>query len=376
MKRLFWERLAWLWILCIPLAVAGGIGYGGQAYNPQSVAITGGSINNVPIGQTTPRNGAFITLGASSTVSGKGFSDYLASPPTIGGTASGVGNFSTMNTPNAVITGGTIGGTSVAGVAAAGAASPYNPASVAITGGTIGGTSVAGVAAAGAASPYNPASVAITGGTIGGITSFASQSPTVNDLGSPTAWSSSYNLFGPNANTTTQSALGLGYDNTNQVSYILSLTPGTAWDALTLDGTIINFYTSGLPAASVSPTGFNSVKGYSLNGNILFSIAAPTISSGFGTSPSITFNNGTAAFYVDVGSGGTASTGTINMNVIATHYWSCAVTYDNDDVVTGKETIYSQISNQIVGFTNITRSTGVATPWTANDVFFVNCITM
>ena len=78
MKRLFWERLAWLWVLCIPLAVAGGIGYGGQAYNPQSVAITGG----------------------------------------------------------------TIGGTSVAGVAAAGAASPYNPSNVTITGGTIAGTSV------------------------------------------------------------------------------------------------------------------------------------------------------------------------------------------------------------------------------------------
>ena len=116
--------------------------------------------------------------------------------------------------------------------------------------------------------------------------------------------------------------------------------------------------------------------GLTLNNNLLFSATAPTIASGFGISPTVTFSNGTAAFYVDVGSGGAASTGTINMNVIATHYWSCAVTYDNDDVVTGKETIYSQISNQIVGFTNITRSTGAATPWVANDVFFVNCVAM
>ena len=39
------------------------------------------------IGGTTPAAGAFSTLSASSTVSGSGFSTYLASPPAIGGTA-------------------------------------------------------------------------------------------------------------------------------------------------------------------------------------------------------------------------------------------------------------------------------------------------
>src|SRR5208337_4744867 len=37
------------------------------------------------------------TLAASSTVSGTGFSTYLASPPTIGGTAPGIGDFTTVN---------------------------------------------------------------------------------------------------------------------------------------------------------------------------------------------------------------------------------------------------------------------------------------
>jgi hypothetical protein len=42
---------------------------------------------NGTVGASTPAAGAFTTLSASSTVSGNGFSAYLASPPAIGGTA-------------------------------------------------------------------------------------------------------------------------------------------------------------------------------------------------------------------------------------------------------------------------------------------------
>ena len=55
-----------------------------------SVAITGGSINGTTIGASTASTGAFTTLSASSTISGNGFSAYLASPPTIGGTSPGL----------------------------------------------------------------------------------------------------------------------------------------------------------------------------------------------------------------------------------------------------------------------------------------------
>ena len=51
-----------------------------------AVAITGGAIDGTAIGATTASTGAFSTLSASSTVSGAGFSTYLASPPAIGGT--------------------------------------------------------------------------------------------------------------------------------------------------------------------------------------------------------------------------------------------------------------------------------------------------
>lgn len=51
-----------------------------------------------PIGSVTPSTGAFTTLSASSTVSGAGFSTYLASPPAIGGTAPAAGSFTTLTT--------------------------------------------------------------------------------------------------------------------------------------------------------------------------------------------------------------------------------------------------------------------------------------
>jgi len=64
--------------------------------NANSVAITGGSIDSTTVGATTASTGAFTTLSASSTVSGAGFSTYLASPPAIGGTAASTGQFTTV----------------------------------------------------------------------------------------------------------------------------------------------------------------------------------------------------------------------------------------------------------------------------------------
>jgi len=48
------------------------------------------------IGGTAAAAGAFTTLSASSTVSGVGFSNYLASPPAIGGTTASTGRFTTL----------------------------------------------------------------------------------------------------------------------------------------------------------------------------------------------------------------------------------------------------------------------------------------
>jgi hypothetical protein len=75
-----------------------------------------GPINGT-VGATTANTGAFTTLSASSTVSGTGFSTYLASPPAIGGTAPAAGTFTTAKaiaaaTQDAVQLQGRAGGTS------------------------------------------------------------------------------------------------------------------------------------------------------------------------------------------------------------------------------------------------------------------------
>ena len=56
------------------------------------------------IGSGTANTGAFTTLSASSTVSGTGFSTYLASPPAIGGTAAAAGAFTTLTGSTSVTT--------------------------------------------------------------------------------------------------------------------------------------------------------------------------------------------------------------------------------------------------------------------------------
>nr|QMP82964.1 MAG: hypothetical protein [Caudoviricetes sp.] len=64
----------------------------------QALGSTVSAINAVSLGQGVggAAAGAFTTLSASSTVSGTGFSTYLASPPAIGGTTPAAGKFTTL----------------------------------------------------------------------------------------------------------------------------------------------------------------------------------------------------------------------------------------------------------------------------------------
>lgn len=95
------------------------------------------------------------------------------------------------------------------------------------------------------------------------------------------------------------------------------------------------------------------------NGHVLISATAPTISSGFGSTPSIVSNNGSAAFQINVGTGGSATSGVIGLPS-ATNGWSvqCAdVTHA--DVTT--QTASSQTTATVTG----------ASAWTASDK--LNC---
>ena len=80
------------------------------------------------IGSGTPNTGAFTTLSASSTVSGAGFSTYLASPPAIGGTSPSTGKFTTLTSTSNVINGATSGNITIAVPAVAGTNTATLPA--------------------------------------------------------------------------------------------------------------------------------------------------------------------------------------------------------------------------------------------------------
>lgn len=79
------------------LAANGGLTVSGGA-----VIAGGGTIDGAAIGSTTPSTGSFTTLAASNTVSGTGFSNYLASPPAIGATTAAAGSFTNLSSSGTV----------------------------------------------------------------------------------------------------------------------------------------------------------------------------------------------------------------------------------------------------------------------------------
>ncbi len=113
-----------------------------------------------------------------------------------------------------------------------------------------------------------------------------------------------------------------------------------------------------------------SASAYKFGTILLISSTAPTISAGFGSSPSIPNNNGTAAFTINVGTGGTASTGTVGLPAAATG-WVCSF-YDvtNPDSFVTNQTGGSTTT---VTVTNYSRTLGTATAWTASDVLRCTC---
>ena len=157
---------------------------------------TATSLDGAAIGAITPSTGAFTTLSASSTVSGAGFSTYLASPPAIGGTAPAAGTFTALAGSSLALSGNAV--FSVAGAVVGGSAGTsvnltvqtanqtgaFNGALVTVKGGnnsqasgTNNGGAIAITAgnASGAGSTGNGGSITITpgtsvGGTAGSLT--------------------------------------------------------------------------------------------------------------------------------------------------------------------------------------------------------------
>jgi hypothetical protein len=149
-------------------------------------------------------------------------------------------------------------------------------------------------------------------------------------------------------NVTASSVFG----NTSGSAGPPSFTANPAIATLTLSGTV---------------THANLKNGTS--GHVWFFTTAPTISSGFGTSPSVVANNGTLAFTINVGTGGTASSGVITLPGASTG-WVC---FFSDQTTPGAN-LTKQTANTTtsVSVTNYNTS-GTATAWSANDVLIAHC---
>lgn len=159
-----------------------------------AVVITGGSINGTTVGATTASTGAFTTLSATSTVSGVGFSAYLASPPAIGGTAAAAitGTLITASTSFTGALNGTVGATTPASGAftalsasstVSGAGFSTYLASPPAIGGTTPGAGAFTTLSASSTATFNTfvsSGVTITGGTINGTTIGATTATTGN----------------------------------------------------------------------------------------------------------------------------------------------------------------------------------------------------
>lgn len=115
----------------------------------------------------------------------------------------------------------------------------------------------------------------------------------------------------------------------------------------------------------------NMTNGEAVGGRLLCSATAPTISSGFGTSPSIVASNGTCSFQINVGTGGSATSGVIGLPT-ATTGWVCAVT----DITTESTTVFftkqtaSSTTTATVGNFN---TSAAAAAWVASDKLNVSC---
>lgn len=106
----------------------------------------------------------------------------------------------------------------------------------------------------------------------------------------------------------------------------------------------------------------------------LMSSTAPTIASDFGTDAAIAAANGTAAFTVNVGTGGTATSGVLTLPA-ATTGWICHV--ENRTAVAANvadaRTVQIAATTTTVTVENQTISTGAALAWTASDVLVLSC---
>lgn len=196
-----------------------------------------------------------------------------------------------------------------------------------------------------------------------------------------------YALADPDTGLYSVGANQLGVSTAGVRSLVFSATPGyiegaVAASRLKLDGTVgacldynstasvcaaTNLVTLATPVANLQSA--NSVLQFT--GVPVLAATTPTISSGFGTSPSVVAGKA-YAFRVNVGTGGTATSGVVNLGTTATTGWNCTcadLTTQSSTVFLCKQTASSTTTATIGNFD----AAGAAAAWTAADILAVTC---
>lgn len=165
---------------------------------------------------------------------------------------------------------------------------------------------------------------------------------------------------------------GLALINDSEASGVSSVSKYNPTN-VTITGGTINGVSIGQSASA--PVEASSIKTltYKLSNKISWSNISPTIGGGFGTGAAINNANGTAAFWLYIGSGGTATEGFITMPDIGASGWHCTLTPYTAITPNGVNIIGS------IGATNITIkhvniTTGAPLAWTTSSIIGAHCI--
>lgn len=209
----------------------------------------------------------------------------------------------------------------------------------------------------------------------GGVS--ASNIATIAAIGSDTSVGINLTPQGSGKVNVTSGGLASTGGISTTTSFTSTVATGTAPLVVTSTTNVPNLNASSLAGATfAAPGGIggttpSTIKTTALTlATVAESATAPSIASGFCSSPTVSNNNGTAAFTITVGSSCAASVGVITMPA-ASHGWAC----HGNDLTTPASYVIGETAtaSTSVSVTAYARTTGLASNWTASDVIQFIC---